>query len=312
MTDRLSGIAAFVNAVEAGSFALAASRMHLSRSAVGKSIARLEARLGVRLFHRTTRSQKLTAEGEAFYERCVRALAELEEAQAALDDGRLTPSGRLRVSAPVLFGRHCIAPILLKLAEQYPALELEMSFNDRVVDLVEEGIDLAVRVGSLADNAGLVARRLGSQSMVVCASPGYLAERGKLQSIADLSDHTGITYVRSGRSIPWQLQDADRRTHEVRMTSRIRFDDMEAMLGAAAAGLGLAWLPCWLVANHLRAGVLVRVLDASLHSGLDIHAVWPRTRHMSAKVRAAVDALVSQVPVLMTETVSRSSLQRSA
>jgi len=171
MTDRLSGVAVFVQAAEAGSFALAASRLGLSRSAVGKSASRLEGRLGVRLFHRTTRSQRLTGDGQVLYESCVRALTEIEAAETALDTGRREPSGRLRVSATVLFGRRCVAPILLALARRHPRLEVELSFNDRPVDLVEEGFDLAVRNGALPDNAGLMARRLVGQRMTVCAAP---------------------------------------------------------------------------------------------------------------------------------------------
>ena len=149
--DRLGGIEVFVQAAEAGSFALAADRLNLTRSAVGKSIARLEARLGARLFHRTTRQQSLTDAGQAYYDRCVRALAELHDAEAELDSGRRSPQGRLRVSAPLVFGRHCVAPVLRELALQYPQLQIDISFNDRVVDLIEEGYDLGIRIGPLPD-----------------------------------------------------------------------------------------------------------------------------------------------------------------
>ena len=194
MSERLQGIDAFVQAVEAGSFAQAAERMRLTRSAVGKSIARLERRLGVRLFHRTTRRQSLTEDGQAYYERCKRALAELEDAEAALDNGRREPSGRLRVSVPVLFGRHCVAPVLTRLARQYPRLEVEIAFSDRVVDLLEEGFDLAVRVGDLRDSSTLAARRLGTQHLAICAAPSYLDAHGWPRTIEELSHvmHRGI------------------------------------------------------------------------------------------------------------------------
>jgi DNA-binding transcriptional LysR family regulator len=173
--EQLNGIATFVQAVESGSFALAAHRMRVTRSAVGKSIARLEHSLGVRLFHRTTRRLNLTEDGQVFYERCVRALAEIDAAEAALDNGRRAPVGRLRVSVPVLFGRHCVAPVLSKLAHQYGGLKVEISFSDRIVDLVEEGFDLAVRIGTLTDSASLAARRLGTERMGIYAAPSYLA-----------------------------------------------------------------------------------------------------------------------------------------
>jgi DNA-binding transcriptional LysR family regulator len=196
MSDRLGGIAAFVQAAESGSFALAAQRLNLTRSAVGKSIARLEQRLGMRLFHRTTRRQNLTDDGQAFYESCLRALRELENAEAALESGRQVPSGRLRVSMAVVFGRHCVAPILTRLAAGHPALELDLSFNDRPVDLIEDGFDLAVRGGAIADQDGLMMRRLGEQRMNVVATPGYLARHGTPQSLADLAAHDGVVYGR--------------------------------------------------------------------------------------------------------------------
>ena len=159
MRDRLNGVLAFVQAADAGSFALAARHMSLSRSAVGKSIARLEQQLGTRLFHRTTRNQTLTEDGQIFYERCVRALAEIEAAEATLESGRRAPRGTLRVSVPVLFGRYCVAPVLLEITRRYPLLQLDLSFTDRVVDLVEENFDLAVRVAPLASSSGLISRR---------------------------------------------------------------------------------------------------------------------------------------------------------
>lgn len=174
MTDTLKDIPVFVAAVEAGSFAQAAVRLHLSRSAVGKSIARLEERLGVRLFQRTTRSQRLTDNGALFYERCLRALEEIRSAESLLETGKHQINGRLRVAMPVLFGRQCVAPLLIELAQEHPGLELEMSFSDRVVDLVEEGFDMAVRNGTLQDSSVLVARKLGEHRMVLCASPDYL------------------------------------------------------------------------------------------------------------------------------------------
>src|SRR5512138_1076673 len=178
MSERLNNIDMFVHAVEAGSFAQAAARLRVTRSAVAKGVARLEQRLGTRLFNRTTRSQSLTEEGHAYYERCVRALAELDAAEAEFDARRSEPSGCLRVSVPVLFGRRCVAPLLLQLANEHRALSVEMSFSDRFVDLVDENFDLAVRIGSLSDSATLAARRLGEQRMGICAAPSYLAKRG--------------------------------------------------------------------------------------------------------------------------------------
>lgn len=296
MSDQLRGVSAFVEAVEAGSFALAAERMRLTRSAVGKSIAKLEQRLGVRLFHRTTRSQSLTEEGQAYYERCVRALAELDAGASALDSGKREPTGRLRVTVSVLFGRHCVAPVLLELGRRYLRLKIEMSFSDHVVDLVEEGYDLAVRIGNLPDSSTLVARRLGTQNMVICAAPSYLAAYGKPSDANELSTHVGIAYGRSGRVEPWLVSDGAGGIIRPQVDSRLVFDDLQAIADAAVAGMGLAWLPCWLMAKHARAGELEIVMGCDSVLAADIHAVWPHSHYLPGKTRAAIDALVAEVP----------------
>jgi DNA-binding transcriptional LysR family regulator len=300
MTDRLSGIAAFVNAAEAGSFALAAERMHLTRSAIGKSIARLEDRLGTRLFHRTTRSQSLTEDGHAFYERCVRALAELEAGEATLHAGRCDPQGRLHVSVPVLFGRRCVAPILLDLAARHPRLELQVSFTDRVTDLVDEGVDLVVRSGRLRDtSAGLVAKKLGEQAMTLCAAPGYLARRGTPQTADDLAAHDGIFYANGRREVGWPMPDAHGATHALVIAHRLRFDDLETIAAATVAGAGIARLPCWLIADEIRSGALVKVLPELPGPRVDVHLAWQQTRHLPSKMRVAIDELAARVPAVL-------------
>jgi DNA-binding transcriptional LysR family regulator len=296
MSDRLRGVSAFVEAVEAGSFALAAERMGLTRSAVGKSIAKLEQRLGVRLFHRTTRSQSLTEEGQAYYERCVRALAELDAGVSALDSGKREPTGRLRVTAPVLFGRHCVTPALLELGGRYPRLRIEISFSDQIVDLVEEGYDLAVRIGGLPDSSTLVARRLGIQRMVICAAPSYLAEHGKPADANELSMHMGIAYGRSGHIEPWLVSDDSGRIIKPQIDTPLVFDDLQAITDAAVAGMGLAWVPCWLMAKHARAGELEIVMGCDSVLATEIHAVWPQSHYLPGKTRAAIDMLVAEVP----------------
>lgn len=299
INERLSGVTAFVQVVEAGSFALAAERLRVTRSAVGKTIARLEQRLGARLFHRTTRRQSLTDDGQAYYERCVRALAELDAAEAAFETGRREPLGRLRVSAPVLFGRHCVAPVLRDLMRAHPRLEIELSFNDRVVDLLEDGFDIAVRVGALADSTNLVARCLGTQHMSICASPAYLAEHGHPTSVQAMDGHIGIAYGRAGYDLPWRVRGADGRIEEPKIKSALRFDDLQAIADAAVAGIGLAWLPCWLVSRHVHAGELVLVMDSEVVVASDIHAVWPKMRHLPSKTRVAIDALVAEIPKMI-------------
>ncbi|RKP45934.1 LysR family transcriptional regulator [Trinickia fusca] len=305
MTDRLSGISAFVHAAEAGSFALAAERMHLTRSAVGKRIAHLEERLGTRLFHRTTRSQSLTEDGHAFYERCVRALTELEAGEAALTAARHDPQGRLHVSVPVLFGRRCVAPILLELAARYPRLELQMSFTDRVVDLVDESIDLVVRSGRLRDApTALVARSLGEQTMLLCAAPVYLARHGTPRTVAELAGHHGVLYAAGRRDVVWPLADEHGTMRDVAMSHRLRFDDLETIVAAVKAGAGIARLPCWLVAEELRAGTLVKLLPHAPGPGVQVHLAWRRTRHLPTRMRVAIDALAAQLPPLLAISTS--------
>ncbi|QSQ13039.1 LysR family transcriptional regulator [Myxococcus landrumensis] len=296
MTDRLSGVLVFVQAAEAGGFALAAQRLGLTRSAVGKSIARLEQRLGTRLFQRTTRQQRLTEDGQVFYERCARALSELEAAEAALDSGRSEPMGRLRVTASVLFGRHLVAPLLWELAREHPGLELEMSFSDRVTDLIEDGYDLAIRVAPLADPSGLAARKLGAQMMVVCASPDYVARHGRPRTLEDLTRHEALTYGRQGQSKPWLFPDEKGGDTPVRVRGRLRLDDLEAIADAATQGLGIAWLPCWLIAERLHRGELVDVLEGVGRHGNEIFAVWPQNKHLPVKVRRAIDLLAARLP----------------
>jgi DNA-binding transcriptional LysR family regulator len=307
MQERLKGIAAFVQSVEAGSFALAAERMQQTRSAVGKSIARLERRLGVRLFHRTTRHRSLTDDGQAFYERCVRALAELDAAEAELEMGRRAPMGRLRVSAPVVFGRHCVAPILTKLSQQHPGLTIDVSFSDRVVDLVEEGFDIGVRIGVLPDSTTLAARRLGAQRMGICASPSYLAEHGHPQSIDELSTHKAILYRYGNRPDTWRVLDGDDSIRDLRIHGRLRFDDLQAIVDAAIAGAGLAWLPCWLMNPYVHTGELAVVMDSERVLPTDIHVVWPRSKHLPSRTRAAIDALAAEIPRMLGQHRMRSN-----
>lgn len=243
MRDRFDGVQVFVEAVETGGFAKAAERLSLTRSAVGKAIARLEERLGVRLFHRTTRTQSLTEDGQQYYERCVRAIEELRAGESLLESGRREVVGRLRVSLPVLFGRYCAAPILRAYARQHEKLELELSFSDRQIDLIADGFDLAVRNGALGNGTALHARRLVSPRKALCASPAYLAARGEPSTLGDLSEHDTLVYWRNDYGLTWQLPDATGALIDLSVTSRLRFDDLEVIADAAVDGMGLAWLP---------------------------------------------------------------------
>lgn len=302
MSERLAGIEAFVAAVEAGNFALAALRLQRTRSAVAKSVARLEARLGTRLFVRSTRSQSLTEDGQAYYERCRRALAELDAADAAVEAGRSTPRGRLRVTAPVLVGRELVAPLLLELAAAHPELTLEMVFSDSVIDLVDERIDLAVRSGPLPDSTVLAARPLGRQWMGVYASPSYLAKHPAPESLeammAAAERHFFVGYSRDTGPHPWQFNGADGRVRSFDAPERISFscNSLEANKLAALAGMGLTRLPNWLVADAIAEGSLRRVFEEPVPYGYALQALWPQARALPLKTRVAIDMLASRLP----------------
>ena len=302
MNERLNGINVFVQAVEAGSFSAAATRLHQTRSAVAKSIARLEERLGVRLFHRTTRSQNLTEAGQSYYERCVRALAELDAGEACIGTGRNEPTGRLRISVPVLFGRQFVAPLMMDLAQRYPKLTIDISFNDRVVDLLDEGFDLGLRVGPLPDSSSLAARHLGQQRMLICAAPSYLAAHGAPKDVQEVTGHAGIVYSRGRVVKGWTVSTADGRTQDLLPQQRMLVDDLQVIADAAARGMGLAWLPCWLIAPYVKRGELKVLFDCGELEASQMHLVWPHTPYMPAKLRVAIDTLLEVTPIYLASS----------
>ncbi|MCF6125245.1 MULTISPECIES: LysR family transcriptional regulator [Mesorhizobium] len=298
--DRLESMAVFVKAVDLGSFAAAAVALDVSGPMVGKHVRSLEERLGVRLLNRTTRRQNLTDFGRAYYERCRVVLAEADAADALAADQFSEPRGKLRVTMPAHFGRHCVTPVLLKLARQYPMLELDLSLSDRFADLAEDGYDLAIRTGALGDKAGVIARRVARQDMVVCAAPSYLRNHGEPRQIEDLADHQAIVYRRLGQIIqPWLFAREGQPVQEIIPTGRLRLDDLDAIADAAADGMGLAWLPWWLVRERIEAGVLLALLPDQPRYLYDCHALWLQTPHLPLKVRLAVDALAAALPKSM-------------
>jgi DNA-binding transcriptional LysR family regulator len=306
--DRLKGVVTFVLAAEAGSFALAAQRLRMTRSAVGKHVARLEQRLGTRLFNRSTRRQSLTEDGQAYFERCKRALAEIDAAEASLNRNNRQLTGRLRVTVPLHLGRHLAAPILVRLLAEHPRLDLEISFSDRVVDLLEEGFDLGVRLGPLPDSSTLAARALGHYEFMLCASPKYLRRRGTPKTAGDFERHVGIVYGRGGPESPWLAVDHDGVEQVLRVQRRVRLDDLDAIADAALAGYGLARLPRWLAARHVRESALRWVWEDRCTQRMDVHAVWPHTPFLPMKTRVAIDRLAADLPkALQSEIMGRAS-----
>jgi len=299
--DRLESMEVFVRAVDLGSFAAAAAALDLSGPMVGKHVRFLEERLGMRLINRTTRRQSLTDFGRAYYDRCRIVLAEAEAADALAADQLAEPRGKLRVTMPAHFGRHCVTPILLELARHHPTLELDLSLSDRFADLVEDGFDLAIRTGTLDDRAGIIARRVARQRMIVCAAPAYVERFGMPLRLEDIASHQAILYRRLGQMLqPWLFPRDDGSIAEIAPVGRSRLDDLDAIADAATAGMGLAWLPYWLVRQRIEAGALIRVLPDQPDYLYDCHALWLQTPHLPLKVRLAVDALAAGLPKLMS------------
>lgn len=292
MDDRFAGIREFVATIDQGSFSAAAVVLGVTGSAVGKSISRLEKRLGVQLLHRTTRRIDLTSEGEAYLISCRRVLEELEQAENYLSTGSQQPIGRLYIDLPSTFGRRHILPLFLELGERYPRLDLSISFRDRPVDLLSEGVDLAVRIGDLPDSSELVARRLGEQRLILCASPEYLKRRGVPTKRSDLSAHDCLTGWRRGLRSTWMLRNAQGELEGQEVNSRHELTDGDALLATCLAGGGLAQLPTWLANDALRSGALKQVLSDITGATMPIHVIWQKKWHLQPKIRIAVDELL--------------------
>jgi DNA-binding transcriptional LysR family regulator len=295
----------FVASVECGSFSAAAQRLHLTRSAVGKTVARLEERLGVRLLQRNTRRSALTDQGQLLYEHALRALAEMQSAATLLQRSRDEPSGRVRVTMPVVFGRRCIAPALTALGRAHPQLQLELSLTDRVVDVIDENVDIALRVGPLPGGSDLAGRALGGHWMLVCAAPGYLSRAGRPGTLDDLAGHRCIVYTRDGRPRPWEFAGSDGRMVKIPVESQLRLDDLEVAREAALAGDGLARLPSWLVADDLESGRLEVALAEHQPFVHEMHAVWPHRRPLPLRVRVVVDAVLAAVKPMLRDMAAQ-------
>lgn len=289
--ESLSGIATFVAVARAASFTEAGERLGISKSAVGKAVARLEQRLGVKLFHRTTRHLSLTADGAAYFAVCAQALDGIAEAEGSLGTRLQEPAGRLRVDMPAAFGRKVMLPILLELAKTYPAMQLTLSFSDHLIDLLEEGVDLAIRFGALEDSGELVARKLTSHRWVICASPAYLREHGTPRTLQEVAAHRCIVGYRRGRPLAWHLTE-ESMPMRFSPPPTYQISDGEAMVDATLAGMGLCQMPLVLFRQHIAARKLVTVLDGYTSHSIDVHALWPRTAHLRPKVRHLVDRLL--------------------
>ena len=290
--DRIDAMQAFVAVADLEGFAPAARKLKLSPSAVTRLVAALEDRLGARLLQRTTRKVALTDAGTRYLERARRILADVEEAERAAESERTRPSGRLVVSAPLGFGRLHVSPVMTAYLKRYPDVSGELRLEDRVVSLVEDGVDLSVRIGELADSS-LVARQVGEMRRIVVASPAYLKARGEPKSLAAIASHDTIQFGSAAGVADWRFVEAGR---EIRIdcTPRFSTNSSDAALQYAEAGGGLTRLMAYQAAASLKAGKIKIVLQKFELPALPIHVVYPTSRLLSAKVRAFID--------LVTET----------
>ncbi|CAN7749118.1 LysR substrate-binding domain-containing protein [Rhizobium leguminosarum] len=307
--DQFGGLTAFVKTADLGSFAAAGRVLGLSASAVGKAVTNLEQQLGARLFQRSTRSIRLTEEGKLFHERCRRVLDDLEDAQASLAEAVAAPRGRLRVSVP-LVSYHLLLPVLPDFVRLYPEVELDLDFNDRIVDLIEEGVDVAIRSGNLPDSR-LMVRALRPFQLLLCAAPSYLEEHGFPECPRDLDGHLGLRFrfPNSGKIQPWPLSMSAGQP-AWRVKTVLTCNNMEALRGATISGLGIGCMPDFLARGALAEGRLRTVLDEHIDGPAQFHLLWPSNRHLSPKVRVLVDFLSARLFAERCESLPSTEVAR--
>ncbi|SPO65568.1 LysR family transcriptional regulator [Pseudomonas sp. JV241A] len=306
MMDRLTSMGAFVMAAEAGSYASAALRLGMSPQMVAKHVAALEQRLGARLLNRTTRRQSLTELGSAYYERCKHILSEAQAADSLAQIMNETPRGKLKVSAPVTFGSYSLMPLVTDFLRQYPEVEIDLHLTDRFVDLVEEGFEVAFRIGPLGTSS-LTARPLAPYRLVTCASPRYLAAQGTPRTPADLEQHECLGYAYWSRPADreWQFVQGDT-LHKVQVASRLQVNESRALMSAALDGFGIVLGPEDFLRPALQSGELVRVLADYQPPSRQMHLLYTANRQRTAKLRRFIDAVLARFAVsLETDHAAR-------
>jgi len=291
--DRFQALTAFARVVEMGSFARAAERLDVSVSSVSRLVADLEAHLDARLLNRTTRRLSLTESGQAFFERCVQLLADLEEAEVAVSSASVVPRGTLRLTCSAIFGARHLAAAIAAFSARHPQMRFDVELSERVVDIVEEGFDLAVRVGATGSQ-NLVGRLIGTTQIVCCAAPSYLACHGEPKEPEDLARHVCLTYEYSPTRNVWTFRDRDGRDRQVRIAGSLHANNGHFNEALAVEGMGIAREPDFIVGPDVRAGRLTPILRGFEPPALNIYVVYPSRRHLSAKVRAFADFLVER------------------
>ena len=292
MNNKFAGIQEFVATVDHGSFTAAADVLGVSGSAIGKSISKLEKRLGVQLLHRTTRKIVLTAQGEAWLVSCRRILEELEYVEAALSAENEAPMGRIRIDLPTTFGRRYILPKLQEIALNYPKLNLSIMFQDKTIDMINEGVDLVLRIGEIENYGDLVAKRIGYQKLILCASPDYLLRHGFPENKEDLQNHYTLVGLLKHQQAVWLLKNQQGEAENYEIKYKHELTDGDALLSSCLAGCGLALLPNWLVYESLQSKELISVLPELSGVQVPMYLIWQKRWYQQAKVRLLVDELM--------------------
>lgn len=283
------GVTEFVAVAETGSFTAAAKRLEISVAQVSRQISALESRLATKLFYRTTRKVTVTEAGQVYYQHCRQVLDGLEEAERTLTNMQRTPRGKLKITAPTTYGENRIAPLLNDFIRLYPELKLDCHFTNQRVDLIDNGYDLAIRLGKLEDSS-LMAKRLASRRQYVCASPTYLAANGEPHLLSELEQHNCLR----GTLEYWRFQE-NGQERNIKVSGNIHFNSGQSLADAALKGLGIAQLPDYYVSEHIDAGTLVEILTNHQPADEGIWALYPQNRHLSPKVRMLVDFLAEQL-----------------
>ncbi|KQO41698.1 LysR substrate-binding domain-containing protein [Pseudomonas chengduensis] len=293
--DRFDAMQAFARVVETGSFTKAAATLHMSKTSVTQLVQQLEARLRVRLLNRTTRKVNVTADGAAYYERVVRLLADVDDAETSLSSASMAPRGRLRVDVPSPFARMLLIPALPAFYARYPEIQLTMGVSDRLIDIIGENVDCVVRGGEITDQS-LIARHVGDLQLGIYATPGYLQRAGTPMHPRELEaagHHTvGFLWSRTGKALPYAMQRGEERI-EAHGRPLLTVDDGNAYLAAGLAGLGMLWLPHYMAKPHLASGELVRLFEDWQMKPMPMYLAFPPNRHVSAKLRVFIDWVVA-------------------
>ena len=309
--DKLQAMEVFVQVVDTGSFTRAAENLQMPKATVSTLVRNLETALTVKLLNRTTRQISVTADGAAYYERCLAILADVRDAEESLSASRASPSGRLRVDVATGFARHLLIPALPDFFARYPDIDLELGCSDRTVDLIEEGVDCAVRGGELSDST-LIARRVGVLRFITVATPSYIAQHGRPTHPDDLHRHQCIKYfsAKTGKIYDWDFARDGQRI-QMRVPGRVAVNDANAYLTATLEGMGVSQLVSFIAQPYIVSGQLERVLDDWCVDPLPVHVVYPQNRHLSAKVRAFVEWIAEMFtasPVLRAQADGCSGL----